>query len=265
MSTLENVLGTACGAYAVRIGYGPWGGSGAGGDDRGAAIIRELTRGNIAGIRQTVAAANTAVSMVQKFGSAAGAIGEKLARMEQLAQEAATGYHTAGEKADMQQQFQSLAGQINLIVQNTEHEGNKLFTSSGETIAIALGNGTTIHIFPRDLSFDGTGLDLTADAAGAYAQLCSARANHQEFSQYLSSRRQRLGEALSAVERDFGEALGVDVGEFDVGLAKDIVSQIGHNSSESAWELLETQANVSAAQAGWLLEYTAADTRDITE
>jgi len=57
MPKFDSILGATYSAYAVRVGLAP-SGSRPPGDHTGAAIIRELVRGNIAGIRRTASQAN---------------------------------------------------------------------------------------------------------------------------------------------------------------------------------------------------------------
>ena len=225
-------------------------------DDRALAIIRELLRGNIADVRQSARNANDAISMVQTFNDAAAAIGEKLTRMEELAEQAASGYYSAGEKADMQEEFEELAEEINDIVDTTEYSDNKLFSAEGQTISISIGNGSVINLFASNLSFDIDGLDLTTDAAGALAAVQTQIQQVSEYSGYLGSQTRRLENATAIIEFELAGALGIESDDFNTNIAKEVASYAASKVLEDTSALFLTQANVTPSMALQLLKDT---------
>ena len=60
-------------------------------DDAAGLAIRELMRADVAALNQGVRNANDAISMIQTADGALGVIDEKLIRMKELAEQAATG------------------------------------------------------------------------------------------------------------------------------------------------------------------------------
>ncbi|MCK9241436.1 MAG: hypothetical protein M0P34_13935, partial [Desulfocurvus sp.] len=60
-------------------------------DDAAGLAIRELMRSDIASLNQGVRNANDAISLIQTADGALGVIDEKLIRMKELAEQAATG------------------------------------------------------------------------------------------------------------------------------------------------------------------------------
>ena len=210
MSAIENALKTDFSAYGIRMAYSAISDStNITNDDEPVAIIRELLRSNVDDIRQSANDANSAISMLQMFDAAATAIGGKLKTMKELAEKTATGYYTSSEKADMQQEFEGLAKEVNAIVNSTEYDGNKLFTSAGQTISLSLGNGLTTDIFAKDLSVDISGLNLATDAEGALAAIQNVITELSEYSGYLAIQGTRLEDAMTKIESDMAGAMDV--------------------------------------------------------
>jgi flagellin len=259
MVACENVLKTDFSAYGIRTTC-RWVNdtTKATGDDRAVALIRELLRGNIAGIRRSADKADSAVSMLQKFDAAAAAVNGKLAQMEQLADKAANGYCTENEKALMQKDVKTLAEEINKIVKNTHYEGNKLFTAGGKTISITAGDGSDVHIFAKDLSFNTAGLDLAANARASLSRLRTAMANTGEYCSYLSRQTERLENTMTALEYKFGQALGVESSDFDTDRTEKVLEHTAVGILANPFEVFQAQANVMPARAIMLLEYKGA-------
>ena len=270
MLELGNIIKTGFAAWVINGAYnGIEDSTKSPDDDAAVAVIRELLRGNIAGIRQSAHNANEAVSMMQMFTAAAATIGEKLGQMKELAEEAATGYCTDSEKADMQEEFEELAEEINDVVESTEYDGNKLFTANGETISVSIGNSSTIDIFSKDLSLDIDGLDLTADADSALASIRGVIEDVSEYSEYISRQVARLEDAMAVIEFDMAGAMGLDSSGFDMNVARQVAGYAASKVLEDVSILFDVQANVIPKVAAGLLEYTGeyvwADIEEDTE
>ena len=67
-------------------------------DDAAGLAIRELMRSDIAALNQGVRNANDAISLIQTADGALGVIDEKLIRMKELAEQAATGTYTSDQR-----------------------------------------------------------------------------------------------------------------------------------------------------------------------
>ena len=67
-------------------------------DDAAGLAIREMMRADIAALNQGVRNANDAISMIQTFDGALSVIDEKLIRMKELAEQAATGTYTSDQR-----------------------------------------------------------------------------------------------------------------------------------------------------------------------
>ena len=99
-------------------------------DDAAGLAIRELMRAEIAGLNQGVRNANDAISLIQTADGALGVIDEKLIRMKELAEQAATGTYTAGQRLMIESEYQQMASEITRIANSTDFNGIKLLDGS---------------------------------------------------------------------------------------------------------------------------------------
>lgn len=223
-------------------------------DDSDIAIIREFLQSNVGAVRLSAEDAYAATSMAQMFVDAAVTISDKLSQMEQLAEKAAYGHYTNNDKAVMQKQFGQLALEINDIVDNTEYEGNKLFTAEGEVITRPLGNGQTIKLFARDLSLDITNLDLARDAMSALAVVETTITEANEYTQYLSSQNKLLQDAVATIENMMAGASGAGPSDFETKIAEEVASYLGGKIVDEPDISSQIQSNITAEEALQLLK-----------
>ena len=95
-------------------------------DDAAGLAIRELMRAEIAALHQGTRNANDAISLIQTADGALAIIDEKLIRMTELAQQAATGTYNADQRAMISSEFQAMGHEINRIAHATNFNGIKL-------------------------------------------------------------------------------------------------------------------------------------------
>lgn len=95
-------------------------------DDAAGLAIRELMRADVAALHQGVRNANDAISMIQVVDGALGIIDEKLIRMKELAEQAATGTYDSIQRLMIDSEFQIMASEINRIARATDFNGIKL-------------------------------------------------------------------------------------------------------------------------------------------
>jgi flagellin len=113
-------------------------------DDAAGLAIRELMRADIASLNQGMRNANDAISMIQTADGALQVIDEKLIRMKELAEQAATGTYTSDQRLIIDSEYQAMASEITRIANATDFNG----------IYLLNGNlSSTVH--------DGTGLTST--------------------------------------------------------------------------------------------------------
>jgi flagellin len=84
-------------------------------DDAAGLAIRELMRADITAMKQGIRNANDAISMVQTADGALAIIDEKLIRMKELAEQAATGTYDSTQRIIIDSEFQAMASEIQRI------------------------------------------------------------------------------------------------------------------------------------------------------
>ena len=104
-------------------------------DDAAGLVVRELMRADIAVMNQGVRNANDAISLIQTADGALSVIDEKLIRMKELAEQAATGTYTSDQRVIINSEFQAMASEITRIANATDFNGIYLLNGnlSGST------------------------------------------------------------------------------------------------------------------------------------
>ena len=93
--------------------------------------VRELMRADISALNQGVRNANDAISMIQTMDGALGVIEEKLIRMKELAEQAATGTYDSVQRLMIDSEFQAMGSEITRIALATDFNGIKLLAGAG--------------------------------------------------------------------------------------------------------------------------------------
>ncbi len=124
-------------------------------DDAAGLAIRELMRADISAMRQGIRNANDAVSMVQTADGALQIIDEKLIRMKELAEQAATGTYNSDQRLIIDSEYQAMASEITRIANATKFNG----------IYLLNGNLSSIHNNPAQWGDDHNGKGLTPTGA----------------------------------------------------------------------------------------------------
>ena len=144
-------------------------------DDAAGLAVRELMRADIAMIKQGSRNAMDAVSMLQTFEGALGAVNEALIRMKELAEQAATGSYSEQQRQIMNAEFQEMAEEINRIARSTTFNSVTMLNSATGSNTIHFGQDSTIDINSVDLRTAALGLSgITisgADGTNAIAAL----------------------------------------------------------------------------------------------
>jgi len=95
-------------------------------DDAAGLAIREGMRADIAAMRQGIRNAQDGISMLQTAEGALAVIDEKLIRMKELAEQAATGTYTQEQRMLIHSEFAAMASEIDRIASSTNFNGIKM-------------------------------------------------------------------------------------------------------------------------------------------
>jgi flagellin len=223
-------------------------------DDASASVIKNLLHGKMSEGQENERYANEAISIMQIFAEAVSRIYEKLQKMKELVEKAVRTF--SKKKLDkLQEEFTRSANEMNNIVENTEYNGNKLFSADGKTISISIGKSSSIDIVSKDLSIDIDGLDLTTDTEGALAVIQSSASESSYYSGYLEKLVTHLEKMVGLIEFKIHNDIGIkaDEDELDMSLAKEVAGYASSQGQEDVSVLFYAQANVEPIRAVQLL------------
>ncbi len=101
-------------------------------DDPAGLAVSELMRSDISALKQGVRNANDAISMIQVADGALQVIDEKLIRMRELAEQAATGTYNSDQRLMLHSEFIAMRSEIERIAQETEFNDIKLLNTNDD-------------------------------------------------------------------------------------------------------------------------------------
>ena len=99
-------------------------------DDAAGLAIRELMRSDVTALQQGIRNANDAISLLQTADGALGIIDEKLIRMKELAEQAATGTYDSTQRLMIESEYQQMASEITRIANATDFNGIHLLNGN---------------------------------------------------------------------------------------------------------------------------------------
>ena len=174
-------------------------------DDAAGLAISELQRADIAALQQGARNANDAISLIQTADGAMGVIDEKLIRMKELAEQAATGTYDSTQRLMIESEYQQMASEITRIANATDFNGTKLLdgTLSGvhdgsqmtATGALKVHFGTG-NDSAEDYYYIEIG-DVTAQALG----LGSASTYNEDRDRIIAEYKTQLEKAMKGWDR----------------------------------------------------------------
>ena len=129
-------------------------------DDAAGLAIRELQRADITTLAQGARNANDAISMIQTADGALGIIDEKLTRMKELAEQAATGTYDSTQRLMIESEYQAMASEITRIATATDFNGIHLLNG---TLSSDTHNGSGMTSTGKMKIHFGTGNDSAED------------------------------------------------------------------------------------------------------
>jgi flagellin len=141
-------------------------------DDAAGLAVRELMRSDLAITEQGIRNAHDGISMLQTMEGAMATIDAALVRMQQLAEQAATGSYSSAQRSIMQNEFGQMREEIDRIAGATKFNGIAMLDNSA-SVSIHFGKLSTdnISITGTNITSASGGLNITgltiADVASA--------------------------------------------------------------------------------------------------
>ena len=170
-------------------------------DDAAGLAVREKMRAKISALDQGVRNAQDAISMLQTFDGAAQTIDEKLIRMKELAEQAATGTYTSSQRAIMNKEFSKMRSEIDRIANSTEFNGiDGLNSSTSINVHFGPGNssGDSYAVSAQNLTASSAGLGLDSLSIGSQS---SAQAALSAINTAIQTKDQARAEFGSMITR----------------------------------------------------------------
>lgn len=193
-------------------------------DDPAGMAVSELMKSDVSTFTQGVRNLNDAVSMIQTADGAMSIIDEKLIRMKELAEQAASGTYTSDQRCIIDSEYQAMASEITRIASATKFNGIYLLNGN---LASNTSNGHGLNPTGKLKVHFGTGNSSAEDyyyiqigncTAGALGVGSAAHGSQYTFSELLDEAKKSAyaaaikdgkspseAEALSSSDRSVAE------------------------------------------------------------
>ena len=123
-------------------------------DDAAGLAVSELMRADIAALKQGARNAADAQSMIQTADGGLAVIDEKLIRMKELAEQAATGTYTSTQRSIMNNEFVTMRSEITRIATATRFNGVQLINGSLSSTTVETAGRNSVN--PMKIHFGPT-------------------------------------------------------------------------------------------------------------
>lgn len=190
------------------------------------------------------------------LGDAVADLYERSGKIKELAEKAVSGDYSYEQIAEMQEELKGLAGEINDIVENTEYNGNRLFSAEGEPISISIGNDSTVDIAAKDFSVDVEDMNLFAEPNSILEKIRREIKAINEFDWFLLGIRERIEEVTTNIQFGLEDILKVESNMADLNSTLELGIFTMQRIMDEAAKALRAQANVEPSKALQLLRET---------
>ena len=200
--------------------------------------------------QENAASVASGISLVQTTDTAVDSIKEKLEEMKEIAEDVAEGGYSGQEITLLQEQFDQLADEIDLITAATTPGGYNMLTDDDGTVQISIGSGLTIDINTDDLTITGLGvieeMNLHTDPDAAAAGLEDALTQVDSYIEHLEVKFDSLESAAEALSQQSESLLAIRSAVESTDSAMLLVSTLENSFLAEAQMLLIVQANTNA-------------------
>ena len=226
-------------------------------DDAAGLAVRELIRADIAVLQQGARNASDGISMLQTMEGAMAVVDDSLIRMNELAEQAATGSYSAAQRIIMNNEFAEMAAEIERIAGATKFNNIAMLNTASGTISIHVGTTSTIDVDKVDMTQSGLSIE-TGDGQWAILSADSGTSGYALTDTVLSIDADAGGEVGYGINIQFGSEEVIDA----------VWSDTGTNSSYTLQEVADAINAASQNPAidrdadGNSLAYSAAEVVD---
>jgi len=209
-------------------------------DDAAGMAVRELMRADMAVLEQGSRNAQDGVSMLQAMEGAMQTANELLIRMQQLAEQAATGSYSSAQRVIMDAEFDEMANEIDRIGTATEFNGIKMLDNSA-TVSIHFG-GTSDKIDVTGSKMTKAGLGISALAITTAASARAALSTLDSAVNTQDTARARFGYFINRLESTYQV---IEIQRENIAAAESRISDV-----DVATEMATMTRNQVLSQAG---------------
>ncbi|MDR1125466.1 MAG: flagellin [Deltaproteobacteria bacterium] len=248
-------------------------------DDAAGLAIRELMRADIASLNQGVRNANDGISLIQTADGALGVIDEKLIRMKELAEQAATGTYNSDQRLMLESEYQAMASEITRIANSTDFNGVHLLNGNlsssvhnGEGLVstgklkvhfgsgndcsedyyyIQIGNATASALGLGNQSYEDDGFSISTQAAAQRALVAIEHAitSKDKIRANLGAMQNRLENTISNLQIQAENLQAAESRISDVDVATEMTEFVRNQVLSQAGVAMLSQANSMAQMA----------------
>jgi flagellin len=212
-------------------------------DDAAGLAVRELMRADIVVIKQGARNALDGISMLQTMEGAMAVVDNNLVRMQQLAEQAATGTYSAAQRNIMENEFREMRDEIDRIADGTRFNGIKMLDNSA-TVSIHFGKLVTdnISVNGSNVTSASSGLNITGLTISDVASAKNALVTLDSAIQIKDTARAKFGYKMNRLE---GTISVLNIQAENLQSSESRISDV-----DVATEMAEMTRNQVLAQAG---------------
>jgi flagellin len=236
-------------------------------DDAAGLAVSELMRADIAALKQGVRNAGDAQSMIQTADGGLAVIDEKLIRMKELAEQAATGTYTSTQRGIMNNEFVTMRSEITRIATAVRFNGVQLINGdlSSTTVTTAGRNSVNpmkIHFGPTNsaaedyyfisigdaretaLGLDVLSIESQTGAQGALTAITEAIVSKDTIRANLGAYSNRLSNTISQLSVQAENLQAAESRVRDVDVAEEMTTFTTNQIKSQAAIAMLAQANM---------------------
>ena len=212
-------------------------------DDAAGLAVRELMRADIAVIQQGARNAQDGISMLQTMEGAMSTIDDALVRMQQLAEQAATGSYSSAQRVIMHDEFDEMRQEIDRIASATKFNSISMLDNSS-TYSIHFGELTSdkLDVVGSIMTSATTGLSITGLALYSVDSATNALTTLDTAIGSKDTARARFGYKMNRLE---GTISVLNIQAENLSAAESRISDV-----DVATEMAEITKSQVLAQAG---------------
>lgn len=133
-------------------------------DDAAGLAIAERMNAQVRGMNVAIRNSNDAISLSQTAEGALGKVGDMLQRMRELAVQSANATNGTDDRANLDAEYQELAGEIGRTLSSTRFNGTAILATGGtQVFQVGANNGDTIAVTTGNIAANA---DITTVTSG---------------------------------------------------------------------------------------------------